>query len=114
MQYLELPRHVMRFGRHGTQRRPPQNVLPARNLHQINQIRMPIGELFNPDARGGSVDSAAQVLRKRRHIQFFALPDKRCIGVHLRNVAHRQWLKEKAGLHREMQTGQIENKRQTY
>jgi hypothetical protein len=87
VQNFVLARHIMRFRRHRTQRRTPQNVFPATGLDQINQVRMTIRELFNADVVAGSWELSTEVLGQRAHVKFFAMPDCGGIGLHSKNVS---------------------------
>jgi hypothetical protein len=69
-QYPELPRHIVRFRGHRTQRRPPQNILALTAPQEIGQVRVSAGELLDLEPIAHALHLAAQIAAQRSGVQF--------------------------------------------
>ncbi len=63
MQHAVFARHVMRFGRHGPERRTSQNIFTASGSNQIYKVGVAMGKLFDLDAGRAFRQAFAQVIR---------------------------------------------------
>jgi len=68
-------RHVVRFGRHGPERRTPQNIFALVCSNQIDQVRMAVGKLLHRDVRRTTRQARAEIVPQRFSVDFFAGPD---------------------------------------
>ena len=83
MDSLENPvfaRHVMRLGRHGSERRASQHIFTATRANEIHEVRMAIGKL--PDlytVPGVACDSPCEPSAQPGNIKFLARTNRRNI-----------------------------------
>lgn len=74
-----LTGHIMRPGRNGTKRRPPQNVFMVACAKQVSEIGMPPRKLLKRKPVFDSFKLALKIPGKRFKVELLTRPDRRRI-----------------------------------